>query len=47
MIKVHFHFSVHTYRSDNAFELGNNSEATAFLTNDGILHQTAISHTTK
>ncbi|XP_070054796.1 uncharacterized protein [Nicotiana tomentosiformis] len=45
MVKVHFHSSVQTFRSDNAFELGGCFEATKFFSSQGILHQTTILHT--
>lgn len=45
MVKVHFHTSVQSYRSDNAYELGSSPEAASFFAENGILHQTTISHT--
>ncbi|XP_075103731.1 uncharacterized protein LOC142178299 [Nicotiana tabacum] len=45
MVKIHFHSNVHTFRSDNAFELGGSTEAINFFGNEGILHQTTIPHT--
>lgn len=45
MVKVHFHSSFQTFRSDNAYELGCSSEAIDFFTSQGILHQTTIPHT--
>ncbi|XP_075084782.1 uncharacterized protein LOC142168029 [Nicotiana tabacum] len=42
MVKVHFNSSIHTFRSDNAFELGSSSEAISFFASQGILHQTSI-----
>lgn len=45
MIKVRFQSSVHTFKLDNAFELGSSAEAIAFFRDGGILHQTNIPHT--
>lgn len=45
MVKVHFNSSVHTFRSDHAFELGSSVEAATLFASQGILHQTTISHT--
>nr|XP_016483773.1 PREDICTED: uncharacterized protein LOC107804403 [Nicotiana tabacum] len=45
MVKVHFNSSIHTFRSDNAFELGSSSEAISFFASQGILHQTSIPYT--
>lgn len=45
MVKTHFHSSVQTFRSDNAFELGSIAASFSFLNEHGILHQTTIPHT--
>ncbi|XP_070055340.1 uncharacterized protein [Nicotiana tomentosiformis] len=42
---IHFHSSVQTFRADNAYELGNSSEAQIFFSENEILHQTTIPHT--
>ncbi|XP_075087592.1 uncharacterized protein LOC142169605 [Nicotiana tabacum] len=45
MVKVYFHSTVQSFRSDNAYELGSRSEAQQFFSANGILHQTSIPHT--
>ncbi|XP_070043049.1 uncharacterized protein [Nicotiana tomentosiformis] len=39
MVKVHFNYSIQSFRSDNAYE------AKTFFAHNGILHQTTIPHT--
>ena len=41
MVKIHYHATVKTIKSDNAFELGSCNEAIAFFYSKGIVHQSS------
>lgn len=45
MVRVHFHSNVHTFRFENAFELGSSNDLQKFFSDNCILHQTTIPHT--
>ncbi|XP_075101950.1 uncharacterized protein LOC142177367 [Nicotiana tabacum] len=43
--KVHFHSSIQSFISDNAYELGSSNKAKQFFADHDILHQTTVPHT--